>query len=121
MFVIDTGIEYHIHLGSSCGLFLLVVVDRVLTMPLLKKKPFSLAEPPKDLDPRELVYQVRFTKEIFRDYQYPLSIVLLAYCQDIEKLFKFFLHFLLLIFWLLMKADMRKYNNSILVILLSDF
>ncbi|GMY12642.1 DDT domain-containing protein DDB_G0282237 isoform X1 [Fagus crenata] len=38
-------------------------------MPLLKKKPFSLAKPPKDLDPRELVYQVRFTKEIFRDYQ----------------------------------------------------
>lgn len=38
-------------------------------MPLLKKKQFSLAEPPKDLDPCELVYQVRFTKEIFRDYQ----------------------------------------------------
>ncbi|KAG6658687.1 DDT domain-containing protein DDB_G0282237-like isoform X2 [Carya illinoinensis] len=38
-------------------------------MPLLKRKPFSLAEPPKDLEPNELVYQVRFTKEIFRDYQ----------------------------------------------------
>ncbi|XP_059433275.1 uncharacterized protein LOC132166474 isoform X3 [Corylus avellana] len=37
-------------------------------MPLLKRKPFSLAEPPKDLEPHELVYQVRFTKEIFRDY-----------------------------------------------------
>ncbi|CAN8256840.1 unnamed protein product [Cochlearia groenlandica] len=38
-------------------------------MPLLKKKPHKLNEPPKDLEPRELVYQVRFTKEIFRDYQ----------------------------------------------------
>lgn len=38
-------------------------------MPLLKRKPFSLAEPPKDLVPSELVYQVRFTKEIFQDYQ----------------------------------------------------
>ncbi|KAF3444212.1 hypothetical protein FNV43_RR13902 [Rhamnella rubrinervis] len=37
-------------------------------MPLLKRKPFPLAESPKDLEPRELVYQVRFTKEIFRDY-----------------------------------------------------
>lgn len=37
-------------------------------MPLLKRKPFSLAETPKDLEPHELVYQVRFTKEIFRDY-----------------------------------------------------
>ncbi|KAJ8442237.1 hypothetical protein Cgig2_005177 [Carnegiea gigantea] len=38
-------------------------------MPLLKRKPFSLLEPPKDLQPRELVFQVRFTKEIFKDYQ----------------------------------------------------
>ncbi|PKU82003.1 DDT domain-containing protein DDB_G0282237 [Dendrobium catenatum] len=38
-------------------------------MPLHKRKPFPLADPPKDLDPNELVYQVRFTKEIFRDYQ----------------------------------------------------
>ncbi|KAJ7957110.1 DDT domain-containing protein [Quillaja saponaria] len=37
-------------------------------MPLLKRKPFSLSEPPKDLEPCELVYQVRFTKEVFRDY-----------------------------------------------------
>jgi hypothetical protein len=59
-----------IHLGSLCGLFLLVV-DRIITMPLLKRKPFSLAEPPKDLEPHELVYQVRFTKEIFQDYLYP--------------------------------------------------
>jgi hypothetical protein len=50
-------------------------------MPLLKKKPFSLAKPPKDLDPRELVYQVRFTKEIFRDYQYPLFIYLFYFCK----------------------------------------
>ena len=42
-------------------------------MPLLKRKPFTLAEPPKDLKPHELVYQVRYTKEIFRDYQYPLQ------------------------------------------------
>ncbi|EOX94059.1 DDT domain-containing protein, putative isoform 3 [Theobroma cacao] len=38
-------------------------------MPFFKRKPFGLAEPPKDLEPYELVYQVRFTKEIFRDYQ----------------------------------------------------
>ncbi|KAK3211369.1 hypothetical protein Dsin_016075 [Dipteronia sinensis] len=38
-------------------------------MPLLRRKPFTLAEPPKDLEPHELVYQVRFTKEIFRNYQ----------------------------------------------------
>lgn len=37
-------------------------------MPLLKRKPFSLLEPPEDLKPSELVYQVRFTKEILRDY-----------------------------------------------------
>lgn len=40
-------------------------------MPLHKRKPFPLADPPKDLDPNELVYQIRFTKEIFCDYQYP--------------------------------------------------
>ncbi|XP_020573624.1 DDT domain-containing protein DDB_G0282237 isoform X2 [Phalaenopsis equestris] len=38
-------------------------------MPLYKRKPYLLADPPKDLDPNELVYQIRFTKEIFRDYQ----------------------------------------------------
>ncbi|KAF5482276.1 hypothetical protein F2P56_002859 [Juglans regia] len=37
-------------------------------MPLLKRKPFSLVEPPEDLESSELVYQVRFTKEIFKDY-----------------------------------------------------
>ncbi|KAM5577940.1 hypothetical protein ABKV19_008323 [Rosa sericea] len=37
-------------------------------MPLLKRKPFPLAELPNDLDPNELVYQVRYTGEIFRDY-----------------------------------------------------
>ncbi|KAL2521229.1 DDT domain-containing protein [Forsythia ovata] len=37
-------------------------------MPLYKRKPFSLVEKPKDLKPQELVFQVRFTKEIFRDY-----------------------------------------------------
>ncbi|XP_078172356.1 DDT domain-containing protein isoform X2 [Carex rostrata] len=38
-------------------------------MPLFKKKPFPLLDPPKDLEANELVFQVRFTKEIFRDYQ----------------------------------------------------
>ncbi|XP_020226250.1 DDT domain-containing protein DDB_G0282237 [Cajanus cajan] len=37
-------------------------------MPLLRRKPFALAELPVDLKPDELVYQIRFTKEIFRDY-----------------------------------------------------
>lgn len=38
-------------------------------MPLLKKKSHKLLEPPKNLEPQELVYQVRLTNEIFRDYQ----------------------------------------------------
>ncbi|KAF8011750.1 hypothetical protein BT93_I0017 [Corymbia citriodora subsp. variegata] len=38
-------------------------------MPLYKRKPFSLVEVPNDLVPKELVFQIRFTKEIFRDYQ----------------------------------------------------
>ncbi|KAH0887956.1 hypothetical protein HID58_050385 [Brassica napus] len=42
-------------------------------MPLLKKKPHRLLEPPNGLEPRDLVYQVRLTKEIFRDYQLYLT------------------------------------------------
>ncbi|XP_031504524.1 uncharacterized protein LOC116267098 isoform X1 [Nymphaea colorata] len=38
-------------------------------MPLFKRKPFPLAEVPPDLKPHELVFQVRFTMEIFRDYK----------------------------------------------------
>ncbi|KAJ4908630.1 DDT domain-containing protein [Raphanus sativus] len=38
-------------------------------MPLLKKKSHKLLEPPNGLEPRDAVYQVRLTKEIFRDYQ----------------------------------------------------
>lgn len=38
-------------------------------MPLFKRKPFPLAEPPEDIKPNEQVFQIRFTKEIFRDYQ----------------------------------------------------
>ncbi|MFS7895317.1 putative transcription factor & chromatin remodeling DDT family [Helianthus anomalus] len=38
-------------------------------MPLLKRKPFSLSERPDDLKSDELVFQIRFTKEIFRDYR----------------------------------------------------
>ncbi|GAB4836109.1 hypothetical protein Ancab_001026 [Ancistrocladus abbreviatus] len=38
-------------------------------MPLLKRTPFKLLEPPNGVEPQELVFQVRFTKEIFRDYQ----------------------------------------------------
>lgn len=37
-------------------------------MPLLKKRPLPIAEPPADLRPDERVWQVRFTKEIFRSY-----------------------------------------------------
>lgn len=58
---------------------LLLVVDRVITMPLLKRKPFSLAKPPEDLESSELVYQVRFTKEIYRDYLYPSFLVLVNF------------------------------------------
>ncbi|KAG6396274.1 hypothetical protein SASPL_142421 [Salvia splendens] len=37
-------------------------------MPLLKRKPFCLIEKPEELNPNELVFQIRFTKEIFRSY-----------------------------------------------------
>ncbi|XP_027341484.1 DDT domain-containing protein DDB_G0282237-like [Abrus precatorius] len=37
-------------------------------MPILSRKPFALAEPPEDLKLEEHVYQIRFTKEIFREY-----------------------------------------------------
>ncbi|KAL6551902.1 hypothetical protein OROGR_008056 [Orobanche gracilis] len=38
-------------------------------MPLYKRKPIALVEKPDDLNPTELVFQIRFTKEIFRDYK----------------------------------------------------
>ncbi|KAJ6807274.1 DDT domain-containing protein [Iris pallida] len=38
-------------------------------MPLHKRKPFPLAGPPQDLDPNERVFRIRFTKEIFSNYQ----------------------------------------------------
>ncbi|XP_024534608.1 DDT domain-containing protein DDB_G0282237 [Selaginella moellendorffii] len=38
-------------------------------MPLYKRSAFPLAEVPADISPNEEVFQVRFTKEIFRDYQ----------------------------------------------------
>ncbi|KAL7141867.1 hypothetical protein ABFS83_08G083100 [Erythranthe nasuta] len=37
-------------------------------MPLYKRKPFDLVGKPEDLKPQELVFQIRFTKEIFRSY-----------------------------------------------------
>lgn len=40
-------------------------------MPLCKRKPFPLVKRPQDLKPQELVFLVRLTKEIFRDYGYP--------------------------------------------------
>ncbi|KAG0569549.1 hypothetical protein KC19_6G098800 [Ceratodon purpureus] len=42
-------------------------------MPLFKRKPYVLRKPPKDLLADEDVFQVRFTKEIFRDYTEYLS------------------------------------------------
>ncbi|KAL3528188.1 hypothetical protein ACH5RR_012844 [Cinchona calisaya] len=42
-------------------------------MPLYKRKPFPLAEKPKDLKPQDQVFEIRFTKEIFRDYRDYLS------------------------------------------------
>ncbi|GJN21326.1 hypothetical protein PR202_gb08792 [Eleusine coracana subsp. coracana] len=53
-------------------------------MPLLKRKPFSLLEPPKDLDPKEKIFQIRFTKEIFRDYQYPFCMTILEYLKQVN-------------------------------------
>ncbi|KAG9448070.1 hypothetical protein H6P81_014198 [Aristolochia fimbriata] len=51
-------------------------------MPLLKKKQFQLAELPADLKPDEQVWQVRFTKEIFRSYEEYLKSMRL-YCQRV--------------------------------------
>ncbi|CAJ1974765.1 unnamed protein product [Sphenostylis stenocarpa] len=39
-----------------------------MSMPLLRRKHFALTEPPNDLVPGESLFQIRFTKEIFRDY-----------------------------------------------------
>lgn len=52
----------------SCGGFVFGVLQG-LKMPLYKRKPFALVEKPKDLKPNDLVFQVRFTKEIFKDYR----------------------------------------------------
>eukprot|EP00250_Pteridium_aquilinum_P010427 c1937_g1_i1 orf=457-2190(+) len=38
-------------------------------MPLLKRKPYDLSKPPNDLKSKDLVFQVRLTKEIFKDYE----------------------------------------------------
>ena len=45
-------------------------IDLPFKMPLLKRKAYTglTTKPPEDLQPQELVFQVRFTKEIFRDY-----------------------------------------------------
>lgn len=60
-------------------------------MPLFKRKTFPLAELPNDLEPHELVYQVRFTEEIFRGYEYPFF--------SFESLWFFCLVFFLLFFF----------------------
>ncbi|XP_068658657.1 uncharacterized protein [Aristolochia californica] len=51
-------------------------------MPLLKKKHFQLEEPPADLRSDEQVWQVRFTKEIFRSYEEYLKRMRL-YCKRV--------------------------------------
>ncbi|WOK97380.1 DDT domain-containing protein [Canna indica] len=52
-------------------------------MPLYKRRTFSLLESPKDLDAHDFVFQIRFTKEIFRDYEYPLlQCFLTHFCFD---------------------------------------
>ncbi|KAI5081067.1 hypothetical protein GOP47_0004250 [Adiantum capillus-veneris] len=38
-------------------------------MPLLKRKAYNLSRPPNNLKAKDLVFQVRFTKEIFTDYE----------------------------------------------------
>lgn len=58
------------HVQDSCEPYYFICTE-FIRMPLLKRKPFPLAKLPNDLDPNELVYQVRFTEEIFRDYEYP--------------------------------------------------
>lgn len=58
-------LEFIGFLSFSCFCFGIL---QGLEMPLFKRKPFALVEKPKDLKPNELVFQIRFTKEIFRDY-----------------------------------------------------
>lgn len=60
-------------------------------MPLYKRKPFTLSENPNDLMPQELVFQVRFTKEIFRDYRYKN--------HDFSSSSFLFIYFIYLIDW----------------------
>ncbi|TVU29702.1 hypothetical protein EJB05_21281, partial [Eragrostis curvula] len=56
--------------GHPLGVLLYYLAGWIIgPMPHFKRTPFSLLEPPKDLDPKEKVFQIRFTKEIFRDYQ----------------------------------------------------
>jgi hypothetical protein len=38
-------------------------------MPLLKRKPYALSKRPKALEPDEVVFKVRITGEVFRDYE----------------------------------------------------
>ncbi|KAI4962512.1 hypothetical protein ZWY2020_031033, partial [Hordeum vulgare] len=52
--------------GTNCSFCRGCIKDQ---MPLFKRTPFFLLTRQKDLDPKEKVFQVRFTKEIFRDYQ----------------------------------------------------
>ncbi|KAI8535401.1 hypothetical protein RHMOL_Rhmol10G0171000 [Rhododendron molle] len=52
------------------------------SMPLCKRKPFPLVERPQDLKPQELVFLVRLTKEIFRDYGEYMNRINL-YCQRV--------------------------------------
>lgn len=59
-------------------------------MPLLKKKSHKLLEPPNGLEPREAVYQVRLTKEIFRDYQYPFFYSFFGFMNLEKKRLLFF-------------------------------
>lgn len=66
-------------------------------MPLLKKKSHKLLEPPNGLEPREAVYQVRLTKEIFRDYQYPFFFSFFFGFMNLEK--KRLLFFLTCVFY----------------------
>ncbi|CAN1342755.1 Rhamnogalacturonate lyase, partial [Linum perenne] len=67
------------------ALFILKFHSRELsTMPLLKNMPFPLLEPPEDLKPKDRVYQVRCTKEIFRDYRLFSSMWIREYVNRIN-------------------------------------
>ncbi|KAG2399473.1 uncharacterized protein HKW66_Vig0080450 [Vigna angularis] len=59
----------NLNLSTVSSGFCIADLRLYIPMPLLRRKPFALAEPPNDLEPCESLFRIRFTKEVFRDYK----------------------------------------------------